>query len=65
MNTYPKEPFQELKHVAAAVKSKENPIHSYTLQITISAGRKLVGPVFLITQEPKGEFVRKARKKLA
>ena len=47
---------QGSKIVDAAVMVKNKTTHWYTIQITINAEGKFVGPLFLTLQESKGQF---------
>lgn len=44
------------KTVDATVIAKNKTTHSYTIQMTINAAGKFVGPLFIVLQESKGEF---------
>ena len=45
-----------LKKVYDAVTSKNKATHSCTIQMTINAAGKFVGPLFRALQESKGQF---------
>lgn len=44
------------RYVELEVQNKANLTHSYTLQPTLSASGKLLKPLFVVLQEPKGDF---------
>ncbi|CAF1125358.1 unnamed protein product [Didymodactylos carnosus] len=50
------------KKVFGTVRSKNATTHSYTLQPTISLEGKLVGPMYLCLQEPKGRWATWSKK---
>lgn len=49
------------KNVETVVQSVNATTHSYTIQPTISASGKLLSPLFICLQEPKGEFPKKKK----
>lgn len=52
------------KNVESSVKNKNKTTHSYTVQMTIAADGRPVGPLLIILQEQKGVFGKTIQSKL-
>jgi hypothetical protein len=52
------------RNVDASIISKNKTTHSYTVQMTINAGGKFVGPLLIVTQESEGVFGPIVKKRL-
>jgi hypothetical protein len=56
--------FQGVKNVEAIVQSISATTHSYTIQPIISKSGKLLSPLFIVLQEPSGQFGPRVHKEL-